>query len=167
MRVIKSRNVRWTGNVVRKRQMKKGLKFGWGNWRDLLEDLTADRTERSLKRNIEGACPQSPDGSRPILFSKTWQRLFGFLIMATYGNAYKPAESNRVDSSPTDVAESRVFITYVSFLTIGLQWSGVPAGILGKEIIVEHLIILFTDHQALYDVSRCQRRHRDYIASAR
>jgi hypothetical protein len=61
MKVIKSNKIRWKGNVVHKREIKKR-----GNSlveepeeSDLLEDLTADRTEMSLKRNSEGAYPQS------------------------------------------------------------------------------------------------------------
>jgi hypothetical protein len=41
---------------------------------------------------------QSPGESSPIRLTKTWQRLFGLLIMAMRRNVYPSAESSPVQS---------------------------------------------------------------------
>jgi hypothetical protein len=64
-------------------------------------------------------------------------------------------QHSRVESSPTSLAESRVLITHVSHLSVGLQWSGVTVAILRSEINVDRLNILDKDRQAIYDASRC------------
>jgi hypothetical protein len=73
-------------------------------------------------------------------------------------------ESNRVQSSPTSLAESRVLIPHVSTSSVGLQWSGVLTDIERWEMNVERLILLVRDHQAIYDASHCEHRNRDHTA---
>lgn len=48
----------------------------------------------------------------------------------------------------------------------GARWSvGMTFAILSQEMDVEKMILLAQDHQAIYDVSRCEHGYRDHTAS--
>jgi hypothetical protein len=71
----------------------------------------------------------------------------------------------RIELSPTSLAEPRVLMPHVLFLSVGLQWLGMRAAILHWEMNVEKLICLIEGHQVIYDASHCEHRHREYVAS--
>ena len=102
--------------------------------------------ERVMLGDWVGVCiPTSGVESNPVRLTQTLQTLYGILIMAAHGNAYTLRElsqvqsdsdtiwhtyygctwecihTGRVESSPTNIAKSRVLVLHVSFLSVGLQ----------------------------------------------
>jgi len=69
-------------------------------------------------------------------------------------------QQSRVESSHTSLAESRVLMPHVPFSSLRLLVIGRDGCYLEGEIYVEKLIYLVKDHEAIYDVSRCEHRNR-------
>ena len=76
--------------------------------------------------------------SSPVRLTETWQWLCGLLTVATA--AVHTHQQSQVQSSPTSLAEWRVLMPHISFLSVRLQWSCVTAAILRNKWMWKSLL---------------------------
>ena len=121
----------------------------WRNW------LWKKGTSKKHHVLHSGCVHTNRVDSSPVQSSQTHKDA-AVCLWLTYngrrGRAYTPAESSWVESHESCRVKS---LDAACLIFVRIQWSGGA-----EEMDVEKFILLFKDHEAIYDTSRCEHQNR-------